>query len=84
MKPFARIILLCQLALTAGMALAQELTIEVTKGVESAIPIAIMPFASQGAAPEDMAAIISADLRRSGRFTLRADASQSSVASLVR
>ena len=82
LKLFIKILLLCQLALIAGMALAEELTIEVTKGVESAIPITIVPFVSQGAAPEDMAAIISADLRRSGRFTLRSDPSQSSVGEL--
>ncbi|MGI9311217.1 MAG: Tol-Pal system beta propeller repeat protein TolB [bacterium] len=46
------------------------LTIEVTRGSEAAIPIAIVPFARVGAiaeadAPAD---VITADLRRSGRF----------------
>lgn len=45
------------------------LTIEITGGTESALPIAIVPFGSEGGAPpEDMAAVIAADLARSGRF----------------
>jgi TolB protein len=46
------------------------LTIEITEGVDGALPIAVLPFAWQGegAMPEDVAAIVSADLQRSGRF----------------
>ncbi len=47
------------------------LTIEITQGVEGALPIAVVPFGWQGPAmapPEDVAAIIAADLTRSGRF----------------
>lgn len=47
------------------------LTIEITEGAEGAQPVAVVPFGWQGkgAAPkEDIAAIISADLARSGRF----------------
>ncbi|MDH5183352.1 MAG: Tol-Pal system beta propeller repeat protein TolB [Gammaproteobacteria bacterium] len=46
------------------------LTIEITEGVDGALPIAVLPFSWQGkgAAPEDIAAIIAADLQRSGRF----------------
>ncbi len=47
------------------------LTIEITEGVEGALPIAVVPFGWQGtaAAPgQDIAAIISSDLSRSGRF----------------
>lgn len=46
------------------------LTIEITEGVDGALPIAVLPFSWQGegSAPEDIAAIISADLQRSGRF----------------
>ena len=47
------------------------LTIEITQGMEGAMPIAIIPFGWTGratAAPENIAAIISSDLSRSGRF----------------
>lgn len=50
---------------------ADKLTIEITGGLEDAIPVAIVPFAWNtmvGQAPEDIAAIVSADLARSGRF----------------
>ena len=68
MKRWVQLILWLYLVLVVSMASAEELTIEVTKGVENTIPIAIVPFASQGPVPEDLAAIISNDLRRSGRF----------------
>ena len=57
------------LVLGAGRAQAR-LTIEVTGGVEAAQPIAVVPFGvSEGLIPrEDVAAIIAADLARSGRF----------------
>lgn len=47
-----------------------ELTIEITQGVDNPAPIAIVPFAwgGAGALAEDVAAIVSADLRRSGQF----------------
>lgn len=47
------------------------LTIEITQGVEGALPLAVVPFSVMpgGAAPDtDVAAVISADLGRSGRF----------------
>ncbi|WP_420812605.1 Tol-Pal system beta propeller repeat protein TolB [Nitrosococcus wardiae] len=45
------------------------LTIEITGGTEAALPIAIVPFGSQGGIPpEDVAAVVAADLARSGRF----------------
>ncbi|MEN8109026.1 MAG: Tol-Pal system beta propeller repeat protein TolB [Pseudomonadota bacterium] len=61
--------LLFFLLLHSGLA-HSGLTIEITQGVEGAIPIAIVPFGwtGGGAAPENIAAIISADLSRSGRF----------------
>ncbi len=48
-----------------------ELTIEITQGVEGALPIAVVPFessATQYVPTEDVAAIVASDLRRSGRF----------------
>lgn len=50
---------------------SSALTIEITEGVEGALPIAVVPFGWQGAGPppgEDLAAIVRADLHRSGRF----------------
>ncbi len=46
------------------------LTIEVTGGTEGAQPIAIVPFGwdGSGALPTDVAAIVAADLHRSGAF----------------
>ncbi len=47
------------------------LTIEITQGAETGIPIAVVPFgwdAAKGALPHDVAAVVDADLARSGRF----------------
>jgi len=47
------------------------LTIKITHGVEGAIPIAIVPFGWDGtdaSVPEDIGAVVTADLARSGRF----------------
>jgi TolB protein len=47
------------------------LTIEITQGVDGAVPIAVVPFGIVGngpAPPQDVAAIVAADLARSGRF----------------
>lgn len=45
--------------------------IEITQGGENAIPIAIVPFGwtGSGEPPEDIAAIVDADLHRSGNFS---------------
>lgn len=73
LRSFARIILLLCVILVGKVLYAeQDLTIDITKGVEGAVPIAIVPFGAQGPVPEDTAAIIAADLRRSGRFELLA------------
>jgi TolB protein len=45
------------------------LSLELTRGVSGAIPIAIVPFAaSNGLPPQDVSAIIANDLQNSGRF----------------
>jgi len=50
-------------------AIAEEvMTIEITKGVEHAIPIAIVPFQSSGELSENTSQIISDDLESSGYF----------------
>ncbi len=69
MKPY-RHTLLVLLLLLARPAYS-DLTIEITKGMEGAIPIAVVPFGGNdtaGAGQENVAAIISSDLSRSGRF----------------
>ena len=62
---------LLALLLLTGTAAQAALTIEITQGVEGALPIAIVPFGwadKTTQAPENISAIISADLNRSGRF----------------
>ena len=59
------------LAFCAGMfgrPAQAELSVNITKGVEGALPIAIVPFAQQGLPGENLGSIVSADLARSGRF----------------
>lgn len=53
-----------------GAAEASDLKIRITEGATGAQPIAIVPFGVVGnqAVPHDIAAIVSADLKRSGRF----------------
>jgi TolB protein len=57
--------------LTLLMPLAQaQLVVEITRGQEDAVPIAIVPFGweSSAAAPFDVAQVVADDLQRSGRF----------------
>jgi TolB protein len=65
-----QVILLLMALLSWQQAVQADLTIEITEGVEGALPIAVVPFGLQGGIPprEDVAAIINADLNRSGRF----------------
>ncbi len=60
---------LVALCLTAN-AQAQNLTIEINRGSDQAIPIAVVPFESQapGGLPQDVAQIVSDDLEHSGQF----------------
>jgi TolB protein len=61
------------LLLAAGQA-AAVLEVTVTEGVTGAIPVAVTPFAwdGPGAAPEDVAQIVGANLLRSGLFEVLA------------
>ena len=46
-----------------------QLRLDITEGVRDAVPIAVVPFGGQAeGGPNDMAAVISGDLRLSGRF----------------
>ena len=51
-----------------------ELTIEITQGIDNPTPVAVSPFAWEGenALPENVSAIVTADLKRSGMFDLMA------------
>ena len=65
---FVRGLLIC--LMLSGVARA-GLTIDITRGVDAALPIAVVPFGWQGPAmnpPQDIAGIIASDLRRSGMF----------------
>ncbi len=58
------------LVLLGGAAKA-ELNVEITRGAGKQVPVAVVPFAWEGtgaAPPLDVAAVIAADLKRSGRF----------------
>lgn len=70
MQRLARRIVWTVALLMASAAAHAQLVIEITRGQENAVPIAIVPFGwdSSGAAPFDVAEVVAADLQRSGRF----------------
>jgi TolB protein len=57
-------------AMAAGANARAVLTIEITSGVQNALPIAIVPFVCETpvSPPENVSGVITADLQRSGRF----------------
>jgi TolB protein len=66
------LLLLATLLICAAGPARAELQIEITQGVDKALPIAVVPFGWQGtgaAPPLDVAALVAADLARSGRFS---------------
>lgn len=68
MYKYRTLMFLMMLLLSAG--LKAELTIEITKGSDSALPIAVVPFANDSglALPQDVSRIIANNLQRSGDF----------------
>lgn len=73
MKPMTRCLLLLLALLLPSLAAAQQqgLEIDIVGGHASALPIAVvpMPYQGSGSAPDtDIAAVIRADLDRSGQF----------------
>lgn len=67
MRPVIKLFGLIALLFGARFALAEPLTIDITKGVEgSGIPITIASFG--GGAPEDIAGIVASDLQRTGKI----------------
>lgn len=70
MKLIARLMSMCAvLFLVINSAYADdEVRIVIDEGVEGARPIAVVPFKSNGSVPADVAEIVTADLRNSGKF----------------
>jgi TolB protein len=60
--------------LVAAAPTRAQLTIEIVGGAGTAIPIAVVPFENEGAAPPGLSSVIGADLARSGLFRLVDDA----------
>lgn len=67
---FVRNLSFLMAALLIGASAHAQLVIEITRGQEDAVPIAIVPFGweSTGQPPFDIAEVVAADLQRSGRF----------------
>jgi TolB protein len=70
MNRFPVAVALCVYLSSVQLARA-DLVIEITQGQADAVPIAVVPFGSTGtdSPPLDVAAVVSADLARSGRFS---------------
>lgn len=54
--------------LTLPFSASAILSMELTRGVAGAIPIAIVPFANSETAPQDVSGVVTNDLQNSGRF----------------
>lgn len=69
MRPPARVFI-ALLGLLAGLAARAELRIEISRGAERPMPVAIVPLGWQagGGPPIDVAGIVSRDLASTGRF----------------
>ena len=67
---FLAVLSLLAASLLFSAGLQAQLRIEINQGVDNPTPIAVVPFAWQGAgaASEDVAQIVDADLARSGQF----------------
>jgi TolB protein len=50
------------------LAARAQLTVQITRGVTTPTPVAVVPFGADALPPVDVAAVIDADLARSGRF----------------
>ena len=65
---FLRIVLIC-LGISIASHSHAELTVDITKGTQGAMPIAIVPFGQAGFRGEAFADIIASDLAQSGQFS---------------
>lgn len=64
------LVALAAAALVAGPAAAQSLNVDIVGGLKTATPIVVVPFAQAGGAPlpTDIAAVMTNDFNRSGKF----------------
>ncbi|MGR8978530.1 MAG: Tol-Pal system beta propeller repeat protein TolB [Gammaproteobacteria bacterium] len=71
MNYLIRILIIGWLSLHVSAVFA-EMDIEITEGIESALPIAVVPFASQGtpSVPVNISEVVNSDLGRSGYFKI--------------
>ena len=67
MNLFKKLVLASAIGACFAPTVNAEMSIEITEGIESAMPIAIVPFASQGV-PLDVSSVVDSDLTRSGYF----------------
>ncbi|PWK88650.1 Tol-Pal system beta propeller repeat protein TolB [Fulvimonas soli] len=68
-RPLFALLLLCLAAFVAGPAAGQALNVQITGGLKTATPIAVVPFAQTGAPlPTDVAEVMRNDFNRSGKF----------------
>jgi len=65
--------IVCLLGCSGIQSALAELTVDITKGTQGALPIAIVPFGQAAYRGENLAAIVSEDLQKSGRFTPMAE-----------
>ncbi|HKE94986.1 MAG TPA: Tol-Pal system beta propeller repeat protein TolB [Povalibacter sp.] len=70
MTRFARQVACGVVLIIASLSAHAQLVIEITRGQENAVPIAVVPFGweSAGTPPFDVAEVVAGDLQRSGRF----------------
>ena len=61
--------IVCVLGCSGIQSALAELTVDITKGTQGALPIAIVPFGQAVYRGESLAAIVSEDLQKSGRFS---------------
>jgi len=59
------------------------LSMELTRGVSGAIPIAVVPFEGSESAPQNVSAIVTNDLQNSGRFKVSTGRSDNTVVGRV-
>ncbi len=68
MNLFKKLVVASMLGTCFAPAVYAEMEIEIVERAESAMPIAIVPFASQGV-PLDVSSVVDSDLKRSGYFS---------------